>query len=112
MKILRIKLENVLALLYLPIGITNITRANADYLLLSIMMQAILIVGFIVAVKVGRYELIRDIKEGYYDEEIAELKKAIASFRKVKKTIANTLTGIKKEFIGSKLKTTKLKDAF
>ena len=80
MKILRIKLENVLALLYLPIGITNITRANADYLLLSIMMQAILIVGFIVAVKVGRYELIRDIKEGYYDEEIAELKKAIASF--------------------------------
>lgn len=112
MKLLKIKVENVLALLYLPLGISNITKANADYLLLSIIMQAILIGGFILAVKVGRYELIRDIKEGYYNEEIAELKKAIASFRRVKRTIAKTLTGIKKEVIGSKLKTTKLKDAF
>lgn len=43
MKILKIKVENVLALLYLPLGISNITKANADYLLLSIIMQATLI---------------------------------------------------------------------
>ena len=112
MKLLKIKVENVLALLYLPLGISNITKANADYLLLSIIMQATLIGGFILAVKIGRHELIRDIKEGYYNEEIEELEKAIASFRRTKGTIENAFKRIKKEVIGSKLKTTKLKDAF
>ena len=112
MKLLRVKTENLLALLYLPIGIINITKADADFIIIAILMQALLIAGLFYGIRETRHELIRDIKAGEYEEELEAIKNAIATFRRIKGTIATKLEDIKKEVIGSKLKTTKLKDAF
>ena len=112
MKLLRLKTENLLALLYIPVAILNTTKADADFLLLAIMMQALLIAGLFYGIRETRHELIADIKAGEYEEELEQIKEAIATFRRIKGTIATKLEDIKKEVIGSKLKTTKLKDAF
>lgn len=112
MKLLQVKTENLLAILYLPIGLINIFKANTDFLLSAIMMQALLIIGLFYGIRETRHELIREIKAGEYEEELEQIKEAIATFRRIKDTIANKLEDIKKEVIGSDLKTTKLKDAF
>ena len=109
---LRVKTENLLTLLYLPIGIINITKADASLLVLTIMMQAFILISLFYGIRITRRELIKEIKAGEYTEEIEDIKKAIASFRRIKETIATKLEALKKEVIGSKLKTTKLKDAF
>ena len=112
MKLLRLKTENLLALLYIPVAILNTTKADAGFLIIAIVMHFILLAGVYYGIRETRHELIADIKAGLYEEELEEIKEAIASFRRVKNTIANTFKNIKKEVIRSELKTTKLKDAF
>lgn len=112
MKLLRLKTENLLALLYIPVAILNTTKADTDFLIIAIVMHFILLAGVYYGIRKTRHELIADIKAGLYEEELEEIKEAIASFRRVKNTIANTFKDIKKEVIRSELKTTKLKDAF
>ena len=109
MKILKVRAERLLVLLYLPLGLISILKANTDFLLTSIMMQTLLITSLYYGIRETRKTLIEEIKAGIYAEDLEEIKEAIAS---IKKTIATALKGTKKEVIGSNLKTTKLKDAF
>lgn len=108
MKLLKVKIESFIFLLYLPTLILNIVKAEA---IIYALMQLLIVIGFLYAIKEVRKETIIKIEQGEYEEQIKEIKKAIASFRRIKNTIAKQLEDIKKEVIGSKLKTTKLKDA-
>ena len=109
MNLLKFKIENLLAVFYIPIGIINIAKADAGLLFTAIILQASLIAVLHYGIKTTRKDLIKSILAGDFEEEIEQIKNAIATFRSLKKTIAiNT----KKEVIGSKLRTTKLKDAF
>lgn len=112
MNLTKIKLENVLTLLYIPIGLINLTRANADFFITALAMQLLLIIGIYAGTKTTRKELKEAIKSGCYEEEIEDFKRTLASLLRAIRTIEKIFKGIKKEVIGSKLETTKLKDAF
>ena len=112
MKLLRLKTENLLALLYIPVAILNTTKADADFLIIAIVMHFILLAGVYYGIRETRHELIADIKAGLYEEELEEIKEAIASFRRVKNTIANTFKDIKKRSYTKRTKNDQVKRCF
>lgn len=112
MNLLRIKIENILVIIYLPIGLVNITKAEPSTILFAIILQGLLITGLHYGIRSTRKELIKDILEGEYEDLLEDIAETIESLIRVKEAIINTFRSTKKEVIGSKLKTTKLKDAF
>ena len=112
MKLLRVKTENLLALLYLPIGIINITKVRADFIIIAILMQFLLIAVLFYGIRETRHELIRDIKAGEYEEELETIKNAIATIRRIKGTIATKLEDIKKRSYRKQTKNDQVKRCF
>ena len=112
MKLLKIKLENLLMLLYIPTSLANIIKSNKDFILLALIIHSLLIIGLYYGTKTTRLEIIKDIQEQRYKDTIEGLDELIEAYRRIKNFITARLENIKKEVIGSKLKTTKLKDAF
>ena len=51
MKLLRVKTENLLAFLYIPYAIINLTKADADFLIIAIVMHFILLAGVYYGIK-------------------------------------------------------------
>ena len=98
---MKLKTEALLSLLYLPIGLSNITKANEEMLIASIVLQAVMLVSVYLLVGYIRKEVIRDVKEMLL-ESIEPLATATGSL----------FRSIKKEVIRKQVKTTKLKDAY
>lgn len=111
MKLLRIKSENILTLAYIPVAVINLTRANSEMLLVAIMMQLLITVGLFYGIRTTRHELIRDIKNGDYDDLIEEFNYYIDAVRNFFRNAYEIYLGIKKEVTQKHPKTTKLKDA-
>ena len=94
MKLLKLKLENVLALLYIPTSLINITRSNNNFIVLSVMIHALIIIGVCYGIKEARKEAIIELSK-----HEAEIKEAIEDFKNSIAEIVQT----KKEAIRSKL---------
>ena len=112
MKLLRIKHENILALIYIPLAVVNITRASENMFLIAIAMQVLLFSGIYYGIRATRKEIIADIKAGEYDDLIAEYNEMLETFRSIHRKVANVFNSIKKGSYTKQPKTTKLTDAF
>ena len=86
-KISRIKLENILSLLWIPIAVTQTLKAQKEFFIISIIMETIFVSTIYYFTKEGRKELKRIAPE--IDDKIKDTIKSIVT----------TLEQIKKETI-------------
>ena len=112
MRLLKIKHENILALIYIPYAVINLSRASENMFLVAIAMQVLLFSGIYYAIKTTRKEIIADIKAGEYDDLIAEYNEMLERFRNLHRKVAHVFNSIKKGSYTKQPKTTKLTDAF
>lgn len=98
---MKLKTEALLSLFYLPVGLSNITKANEEMLIASLFLQGLMLVSIYLLVGYIRKEVIKDVKEMLL-EELEPLALATGSL----------IRSIKKEVIRKQVKTTKLKDAY
>ena len=112
MKLLRIKIENILTFLIIPYSIINIAKASREMLLASIVIQALIIFATYYGTKETRKELIKDINDGLLEDIKENLIESLEPLLDAIEITRQVVYSIKKEVISKRPKTTKLKDAF
>lgn len=97
-KLYKIKWENILLMLFIPLAIIQFNKAHIDFKLVSVLMSLTLYGGLALSVRIGRKEVLEEIKNGTYEPliDISEEVKAIKLF--IKNT-NKAFKGIKKEVI-------------
>lgn len=112
MQILKLRIERVLATLFIPYAIINISKASKEMFITAIFMQALLFLLVYVGTKGTREAILEDLKDGELDEYIEEIKAYIEPIKELIEAVNDAYKSIKKEAIKKQTKTTKLKDAF
>lgn len=112
MRILKLRIERVLATLFIPYAIINISKASKEMFITAIFMQTLFFIAIYIGTKEARKTLIEDLKNGELDEYIEEVKAYIEPIKELIEAVNTAYKSIKKEAIKKQTKTTKLKDAF
>ena len=94
----KIKWENILLILFIPLAIIQFNKAHIDYKSVSVLMSITLYGGLALSVRIGRKEVLQEIKNGTYEPlvDLSEEAEAIKLF--IRNTI-KVFKGIKKEVI-------------
>lgn len=98
---MKIKTEALLSFLYIPIGLSNVFRANKEMFIASLILQAVFVVLIYLLIGYIKKEVVSEVKE-----MLIELVEPLAE------ATGSLLRSIKKEVIRKQVKTTKLKDAY
>lgn len=112
MKLLQIKLENILTIIYTPFLLINVFKANSNLFLVAFVLQLSLLAVTYYGIKNTRQEIIADIRNGEYEDLIEEINRIKAVIKALVKGIVTTYLDIKKEVTQKQPKTTKLEDAY
>ena len=112
MQILKLRIERILATLFIPYAIINISKASVEMLITAIFMQTLFFIAVYIGTRETRKALIEDLENGELDEYIEEIKTYLAPIKALVEATNEAYKGIKKEAIKKQTKTTKLKDAF
>lgn len=80
-KIVNVKIENLLILLYIPYMIINIGRANTDFIVSAVIVHLLLVSG----VYIGTYSIRSDVKEYVY--QLKPIKIKLIDLKAIKKEI-------------------------
>lgn len=93
-KLLKVKWENIILLMMIPLTISQFIKASSDFKLLSIVMSLTLYGGLALSIRVGRKETLEEIKRGTYEPliDISEVKEDLLK-------LIRPLKAIKKEVI-------------
>ena len=94
----KIKWENILLMLFIPLAIIQFNKAHIDFKLVSVLMSITLCSGLALCIRIGRKEVLQEIKNGTYEPlvDLSEEDEAIKLF--IKNTI-KVFKNIKKEVI-------------
>lgn len=100
-KLYKIKWENILLILFTPIAIIQFNKAHIDYKLISVLMSLTLYGGLALSVRVGRKEVLEQIKNGTYEPliDLSEVKECLDMIKAFIKSTNIALKSIKKEVI-------------
>lgn len=111
MKLLELRIERVLACLFLPYAVINISKASKEMFLSAIVMQLLFFIAIYYGTRETRKAIIEDYKDGYLNEYIEEIETYIEPIKALLEAVKDAYKSIKKEAIKKQTKTTKLKDA-
>lgn len=96
MTIFKLKLENLLAFVYIPFAIINTAKANSNMFLEALFLQAILIGGLFYSIRITRRTFLEEIKNGEYDFIIDAYKNFIRALKNTKQSFAYAFKNTKK----------------
>lgn len=97
-KLYRIKWENILTILFIPLAISQFLKANVDFKLLSVLLSMTLYGGLALSVRIVRKEVLEEIKKGTY-EPLIDLSEEAEAIRLFIKNTFKVFKAIKKEVI-------------
>lgn len=92
-RLLKVKWENILLLMMIPLTISQFIKASSDFKLLSIVMSLTLYGGLALSIRVARKETLEEIKRGTYEPLIdisegkEDLLKVIRPLKAIKKEV-------------------------
>lgn len=112
MRILKLKIENLLTLFYIIVSLINIYKTNNDMLLTSIALHLIIVFIVYYGVKETRKAIIEDIKDGLLEDLNDNLLESLEPLTSLIELLKDAVYNIKKRSYTKQPKTTKLKDAF
>ena len=94
----KIKWENILLMLFIPLAIIQFNKAHIDFKLVSVLMSITLCSSLAISIRIVRKEVLQEIKNGTYEPlvDLSEEAEAIKLF--IKNTI-KVFKNIKKEVI-------------
>lgn len=100
-RLYKIKWENILLLMTIPLAINQFLKADSDFKLLSILMSLTLYGGLALSIRVGRKEALEEIKRGTYEPliDLSEVKDDLLRVIGFIKDFIGLLKAIKKEVI-------------
>ena len=90
-KLFSVKYENILAIIYIPYMIINLSKASKEMFLVAIAMHLLLSLVLFYGIRITRKEALEEIKQGIYEpiidlEEISDyIKQVIITLNKMKK---------------------------
>ena len=84
-RLLKIKWENILLILFIPLAIIQFNKAHIDFKLLSIAMSLTLYGGFYIVVQMSRKEALLNVKDEIEQPIISTLLNPIMSYLKAQK---------------------------
>ena len=84
-RLLKIKWENILLILFIPLAIIQFLKAHIDFKLLSIIMSLTLYGGFYIVVQMSRKEALLNVKDEIEQPIISTLLNPIMIYLKAQK---------------------------
>lgn len=84
-RLLKIKWENILLMLFIPLAIIQFLKAHIDFKLISVLMSLTLYGGFYIVVQMSRKEALLNIKDEIEQPIINTLLKPIMIYLKTQK---------------------------
>ena len=102
MKLLKIRIERLLATLFIPYAVINISKASKEMFISAIFIQALFFIVVYYGTRETRKAIIEDYKDGYLNEYIEDIERYIEPIKQLIKALNDTYKRIKKEDIRSK----------
>lgn len=96
MTIFKLKLESILALVYIPFAIINTAKTNSNMFLEAMFLQVLLISGLFYSIRITRRTFLEEIKNGEYDFIIDAYKDFINALQNIKQKLAYAFKDTKK----------------
>lgn len=85
--LLKIKYENILLMLFIPVAIIQFLKAHIDFKLVSIFASLTLYGGVCIVVKMIRLEALENIRDAILEPILKYLNAYVISFRQIKKEV-------------------------